>query len=148
MLIRGSCHCGNIAFRLDWSPEPAEIPARACDCTFCVKHGGVWTSNPLGVLEVAVREPSRVSKYAFGTKTAHFHVCATCGAVPIVTSDIAGRLYAVVNVNAFDNVDRAMVRSGPASFEREDVGARLDRRKGRWIASVRFVDRLMEGVAE
>jgi len=41
MLIRGSCHCGNISFHLDWSPDPAEIRARACDCTFCVKHGGV-----------------------------------------------------------------------------------------------------------
>jgi len=144
MLIRGSCHCGNISFHLDWSPDPAEIPARACDCTFCVKHGGVWTSNPRGVLEVAVREPSHVSKYAFGTKSADFHVCAACGAVPLVTSEIDGRLYAVVSVNAFDNVERAMVRTEPASFGREDVGARLDRRKARWIASVRFVDRLAE----
>ncbi len=138
MLIRGSCHCGNIAFRLDWSPDPAEIPARACDCTFCVKHGGVWTSYPGGALEVAIREPAKVSKYAFGTKTADFHVCTACGAVPVATSQIEGRLYAVVSVNAFDDVDRAKVRIQPASFGREDVGARLDRRKGRWIASVRF----------
>ena len=139
MLIRGSCHCGNIAFRLDWSPDPAEIHGRVCDCTFCVKHGGVWTSYPKGALEVAIRDPSKVSRYAFGTKTADFHVCTGCGAVPLVTSEIEGRTYAVVSVNAFDNVDRAMLRTQPASFDREDVGARLDRRKSRWIASVRFV---------
>src|SRR5438094_129248 len=46
MLIRGSCHCGNISFTLDWKPEPSEIPARACSCSFCTKHGGVWTSCP------------------------------------------------------------------------------------------------------
>jgi hypothetical protein len=142
MLIRGSCHCGNIAFRLDWRPDPAEIPARACDCSFCVKHGGLWTSYPKGELEVAVREPSKVSRYAFGTKTADFHVCTGCGAVPVVTSEIDGRVYAVVSVNAFDNVDRAMLRPKPASFDGEEMGARLDRRKGRWIASVRFVEAL------
>jgi len=41
MLIEGSCHCGNIAFALDWQPEPAQITARACACSFCTKHGGV-----------------------------------------------------------------------------------------------------------
>jgi len=45
MIIRGGCHCGNIAFELGWEPDPDEIPARACDCSFCVKHGGVWTSH-------------------------------------------------------------------------------------------------------
>ena len=46
MIIRGGCHCGNIRFSLSWEPDPAEIPARACICSFCTKHGGVWTSNP------------------------------------------------------------------------------------------------------
>src|SRR5262249_9564686 len=41
MLISGRCHCGNISFALDWRPETSEIPARACTCSFCVKHGGV-----------------------------------------------------------------------------------------------------------
>ena len=48
MLISGGCHCGNISFALDWRPEPSEIPARACTCSFCAKHGGVWTSSPTG----------------------------------------------------------------------------------------------------
>jgi len=139
MLICGSCHCGNIAFRLDWSPDPVEIPARACDCTFCVKHGGLWTSNPKGTLEVCLRDPSKVSKYAFGTKTANFHVCSGCGAVPLATCEIDGRTYAVVSVNAFDNVDPALLRRNPVTYEGEQVDARLDRRRSRWIPSVRFV---------
>jgi hypothetical protein len=48
MLISGRCHCGNISFALDWRPEPSEIPARACICSFCAKHGGVWTSCSTG----------------------------------------------------------------------------------------------------
>src|SRR4051812_13602990 len=79
MLIDGRCHCGNVSFALTWEPDPTEIPVRACDCSFCVKHGGVWTSNPSGSLEVRLENPSLVSQYAFGTRTAQFHVCARCG---------------------------------------------------------------------
>jgi hypothetical protein len=40
-MLQGGCHCGNIRFTLDWPAQPARIPARECDCTFCRKHGGV-----------------------------------------------------------------------------------------------------------
>jgi hypothetical protein len=138
MRIDGRCHCGNIAFRLDWRGDPAEIPARACGCSFCVKHGGVWTSNPQATLTVAVADPGLVSKYGFGTRTATFHICARCGAVPLVTSEIDDRVYAVVNVNTMENVDATRLRKTAASFEGEDVASRLARRKRNWIPDVRF----------
>jgi len=138
LLIDGSCHCGNIAFTLSWEPDPAEIPARACDCSFCTKHGGVWTSNPKGKLRVAVKDPSLASKYAFGTGTADFHVCTRCGIVPVVTSELDGKLYAVVSVNAFNNVDPALLKRAPMSFGSETVETRLARRKRGWIADVEF----------
>src|SRR5919108_1013951 len=119
MLIHGKCHCGNISFSLTWEPDPVEIPARACDCSFCTKHGGVWTSNPKGALEVRVKEPALVSQYAFGTKTATFHICARCGIVPVVTSLLEDHLYAVVSVNAFEGIDRSRLRRSPASFDGE-----------------------------
>jgi hypothetical protein len=140
MLIHGSCHCGNIAFTLTWDPDPVEIPARACDCTFCVKHGGVWTSNPRGTLEVRVKDRAQVNDYAFGTGTANFHICRGCGSVPVVTSRIDDRLYAVVSVNAFDDVDPAMLKRSPASFDGEEVDSRLARRKRNWIGTVAFVE--------
>jgi hypothetical protein len=139
MLIRGSCHCRNVSFSLAWNPDPGEIPARACTCSFCRKHGGVWTSNPNATLEVRVREPSLVSKYAFGTGTAEFHICARCGVAAVVTSRIDGHLYAVVSVNAFDGVDSAMIRTAAAEFGDEATERRLERRKRSWISSVTFV---------
>jgi hypothetical protein len=138
MLIHGRCHCGNITFTLDWKPSAAEIPTRACSCSFCAKHGGVWTSCPTGSLKVDVREPSQVSRYAFGTKTAVFHVCSACGIVPVVTSRIAGRLYAVVSANAFDNVERSLLRPAAASFEGESEAERLARRARNWIGDVDY----------
>jgi hypothetical protein len=140
MLISGSCHCRNIRFELDWLPEPTEIPARACGCSFCVKHGGVWTSCPTGHLRVRVSRPQRASRYLFGTKTAEFHVCSDCGIVPVVTCTIDGRVYAVVSVNAFDDVEASRLKRTPASFDGESEGDRLARRQRNWIGNVEFTD--------
>jgi hypothetical protein len=138
MLLIGKCHCGNIAFELDWPGALPEIPARACDCSFCVKHRGVWTSNPEARLAVVIRDASLVSKYVFETRTATFHVCSRCGVVPLVTSEIASHLHAVVNVNAMENVDPAWLRRTAAHFDAEDVESRLARRGRNWIADVRI----------
>ena len=139
-MINGRCHCGNISFSLTWDPDPTEIPARACGCTFCVKHGGVWTSNPRGSLKVAVQDAAAVSKYAFGTKTADFHVCARCGIVPVVTSRIDGRVYAVVSVNAFEGIEASRLRRTPANFDGEGTDSRLERRQRNWIPDVEFTE--------
>ncbi|MGO1003722.1 GFA family protein [Lysobacter sp. CA196] len=141
MLIHGTCHCGNIVFDLDWRPEPSEIPARACTCSFCTKHGGVWTSCPTGSLRVRLNEPALVSRYDFGTQTADFHVCMRCGVVPVVTSRIGGVLYAVVNVNTFEGVDEALLRRSPSALDDETHAVRLARRQRNWIAEVEFVER-------
>jgi hypothetical protein len=138
MLIHGRCHCGNISFTLRWAPEPAHIPARACTCSFCLKHGGVWTSCPGGALQVSVQDAGALTRYAFGTKTAVFHVCARCGVVPVVTSEIEDRTYAVVSVNAFEDVDPSLLQRADVSFDGEGVGDRLARRQRNWIADVRF----------
>ena len=140
MLIHGKCHCANISFSLAWEPDPAEIPTRACTCSFCAKHGGVWTSHPDASLEVVVKNPSRVSRYTFGTRTAEFHTCTCCGIVPVVTSRIDGQLYGIVSVNAFEGVDPAILRRAPASFDGEGSDSRLARRKRNWIANVEYIE--------
>jgi hypothetical protein len=140
MLIDGRCHCGNISFALTWSPEPKEIPARECDCSFCTKHGGVWTSCNTGSLKITVANPSLVSKYVFGTKTAQFHICARCGVVPVVTCQMEGKTYAVVSVKAFEAVDLSLIKRASASFDGESEEARLARRKRNWIADVEYIE--------
>lgn len=136
MLIRGSCHCGNIAFVLDWTPEPTEIPARECTCTFCQRHGGVWTACPTGSLRVSIADPALATTYSFGTHSADFHVCSRCGVVPVVTSRIDARLYAVVSVNAFDGVDPALLKRAPSNLDGETETERLSRRRRNWIGDV------------
>jgi hypothetical protein len=89
---------------------------------------------------VIVRKASLVSKYAFGTKTAQFHICRACGVVPLVTSRIDGHLYAVVSVNAFEGVEPSLLKRDSATFDGESEEARLARRKRNWIANVEYVE--------
>jgi hypothetical protein len=136
MRIQGSCHCGNIRYEFDIPGAAKDLGVRACSCSFCVKHGGAWTSHRQGKLAAVVRDGTLLSIYRFGTRTAEFYVCSGCGAVPFVTSDIESHLYAVVNVNTFDGIDPSSLARAPADFEGETSDARLARRSERWIPQV------------
>lgn len=140
MLLPGRCHCGNISFSLAVLPDPTELRASACTCSFCSKHGAVWTAHPAGVLKVEVEASALVARYSFATKTAQFHACSCCGVVPLVTSRIESRLYAVVSVNALEGVDRSLFRHQPVSFDGESEAARLARRRQHWIADVEYIE--------
>jgi hypothetical protein len=134
--IEGGCHCRNISYRLVWPADEIEIPVRECSCSFCTKHRGAYTSHREARLEAAVAKASMLSRYRFGTETAEFFVCARCGAVPFATSEIDGRVYAVVNVNTFDDVDPSGFASTVTDFDGEAVESRLERRAGNWIPDV------------
>jgi hypothetical protein len=130
--INGSCHCGNIRFIFHWPGTTSPIPVRACGCGMCTKHRGVWTSHPEGLFQLQIADEAQTRRYRFGTKTADFHVCASCGVVPIVTCVIEGARYAVVNVNTFDNVDHAELSEAQTDFEGETTDSRLARRRRNW----------------
>ena len=136
MLITGGCHCRNISFTLRCEPDPTNLPARACTCSFCTKHGAVWTTLSSASLRVSVKERAHLSIYSFATSTAQFHICAECGVVPVVTSSIDGRLYAVVNSTTFENFDASQLQHAAADFDGETEHQRLARRKRNWIADV------------
>ena len=109
---------------------------RACDCTFCSRHGGSWTSHPEAELAVSIEDSSLASTYRFGTSTADFHVCARCGVVPAVTSRVEGFLFAVVNANTFEDLDPRTLARASAHFEDESTGERLARRTRNWISKL------------
>lgn len=140
MEFQGGCHCGNMSCRLSWPGEPSQIATRACGCSFCTAHGGVYTSHPDAALAVLIEDDGLVSRYRFGTETAEFYVCRRCGCVPFVTSEIEGRLYAVVNVNALRDVAEGLFVRQSSHFGEEGLAARLARRQQGWIGQVTFVD--------
>ncbi len=134
--IQGKCHCGNIGYELLWPDTGKTLSVRACSCSFCKKHAGVYTSHPDARLTAHIADAALVSKYAFGTETAGFYVCSRCGVVPFVTSTIDGAEFAVVNVNTFEHVDATELDSSATDFEGESVDQRLQRRKRNWIPRV------------
>ena len=139
MKLAGACHCRNLTFELTWEHAPTAIPARACTCSFCQLHGGVWTADRTASLRIVVEDAALVSRYQFGTRTADFHVCARCGVALAATSLIDDRLYAVVNVHALAGVDPALLVHAPATFDGEEVADRLARRARNWIPRVELV---------
>ena len=130
--FHGGCHCGNIRFWFDWSAQVENIPVRACGCSFCTKHGAVWTSHPEGQFQLQIIDPFQAKRYQFGTKTADIHIYTNCGIPPITTCTIDGRDYAVLNSNTFENVDRSMFDQSPTNFDDESVGDRQARRQRNW----------------
>jgi hypothetical protein len=53
-----------------------------------------------------------------------------------VVCAIDDQLYAVVNANTFEGIDRSSLIRGATNFDGEGTGDRLDRRKRTWIPSV------------
>ena len=134
--IEASCHCGNIQLDLDWPIADTEIGVRQCSCSFCRKHGGSWTSNRSAAVTVTVGDDAQLTKYRFGTRTADFWVCANCGIVPLVTGEIDGQLYAVVNVNTFTKAPGFRFSTSTTDFDGEGMDDRIARRKRNWIPNV------------
>jgi hypothetical protein len=131
MTHAGSCHCGNVRMRFDTEIPPEQIEVRACQCTFCRRHGARAATDPAGHLAIEVADPSVLSRYSFGLGTAEFLVCARCGvfAAAILFGEDAA--YATVNVNALD--DRARFGPGtPVDYDADDVPGRVARRKAKW----------------
>ena len=72
--FHGGCHCGNIRFWFDWPAQAENIPVRACGCSFCTKHGAVWTSHPEGQFQLQITDAFQAKRYQFGQKTADMHL--------------------------------------------------------------------------
>ena len=54
---RGRCHCGAIGFEYRTAKPVGEWPVRACQCSFCLKHGAIYTSDPAGSFSFAHQDP-------------------------------------------------------------------------------------------
>jgi len=130
----GACHCGAIIVTLHSAKSADQLGARTCQCSFCRKHGASWTSDSDGRIDIALSGP--VSRYRFGTETADFLICGTCGVVPAVVDEIDGQLLSVVRVDCLDEASAFLEHSATMDLDGEILDARLDRRAQRWTPSM------------
>ncbi len=136
--IEGGCHCGTIRYEFLWPLDAAEIPVRACSCSFCMKHRGTYTSHPQAELHATLTNTARVPTYRFGHETADFYICARCGVLTFAVSRIAERDYAVINVHTFEHIDPANFTIRVTNFDEEAPESRLARRQRTWTPTVRI----------
>ncbi len=128
----GNCHCGALGFEYRTAIEPAAWSVRACQCSYCRAHGGVYTSDPAGTLRFTHREPEQLSRYRFGHQTADFIFCGRCGGYLGAVTDLDGRTLAVININAMDPRPNGLPAAQPMSYDGESSDARGSRRAVRW----------------
>jgi hypothetical protein len=129
----GGCHCGNIRLSFSTPLDPAAMEIRACQCSFCTRHGSRAAADPDGRLVVSVEDRGRLRVYRFGLRTADYLLCADCG---VYVAAIAGQgddATAVVIVNALDH--RALFSREPVAvwFDTETREQRLARRRSAWM---------------
>lgn len=135
--LRGGCHCGRIALEMTLSKPPPEFTPRACDCSFCRKHGAAWLSDAAGSLRVRFRGEPLV--YRQGSAQAEFIACAHCAVLVMVRHEHDGHVHAAVNVRALDGAV-AFADKQPASPQKLAPDEKRERWTTLWFGDVRIVD--------
>lgn len=136
--FHGSCHCGHIGVEFSTSQDPATISPRACDCSFCRKHGAAYVSDPAGKLRLTVADPGVVRVYRQGSESARFQLCGECGVLVAVTFGHAGRLYGAVNASCLDG-GAALGTTVSASPQRLSPAEKTERWLQVWVPDVQWI---------
>lgn len=128
----GGCHCGNIRLRFSTELDPSKIEVRACQCSFCTRHGSRAVADPDGRLVISVKDVRRLKKYRFGLGTADYLICGECG---VYTAAIAGEddARAIVIINALDDQRSFSQEPIPVDYDAESKAQRQARRRLRWM---------------
>ncbi len=75
--MKGSCHCGRIAFEVDGEIERV----LACNCSICTKKAYLHWIVPREAFRLTTPEAD-LATYRFNTGKAKHHFCPECGCAP------------------------------------------------------------------
>lgn len=131
MNYSGSCHCGDVRLEYETSEPLASWPLRACQCSFCRKHGVVTTSVSNATLRIHAA-PNAIREYTFALGVTRFQLCARCGTYVAAISEYEGVQYAVVVANALDCRPKLEQPVTTVVYDDENPDTRLQRRSVRW----------------
>ncbi len=131
----GSCHCGAVRVSLTLSRPLAELGVRACQCSFCSRHGGLTMSDPAGSAEI-VAAPGALRRYAFGRRQIEFLLCRECGVYVAAWMEAEGRGYSTLNAAGVDLPGVADITPQPMDYDEETDDERIARRLSRWTPTV------------
>ncbi|MDX8499197.1 hypothetical protein RFM99_12315 [Mesorhizobium sp. VK4C] len=129
----GGCHCGNIRLSFSTTLDPAGLEIRACQCSFCTRHGSRAAADPNGRLSISVEDKERLQTYRFGLRTADYLVCRECGVYVAAIAGDGAEARAIVIVNALDDRERFSREPIPVRYDAETRRQRLARRRSAWM---------------
>jgi hypothetical protein len=133
--MRGACHCGRLTAAFSTALDPAALSPRACDCSFCRKHGAAWVSDSAGRLALTAQAASAVHEYRQGSNSARFLLCSACGVLVAVIYQDDARLYGAVNARCFDDAT-GLGATVPASPQRLSTEEKTARWLALWVRDV------------
>jgi hypothetical protein len=128
---RGSCHCGALKVTYTSDVPPGDTEVRACQCSFCRRHGSRAVSDPGGQAAIEAGQGA-LKRYRFGLGTADYFLCANCGVYIAAVMTEGRRSWSVVIVNALDDADAFSRPALPMIYDAEDEAARRARRRAKW----------------
>jgi hypothetical protein len=131
--LRGGCHCDSIKVVFETTDDPSALPLRACQCSFCRRHGGITTSDPAGRLVVEVRQPDQLQRYRFALGITDFLICRTCGVYVAAVMEMEGRVLGVLNVNVLEEREPFARPPTPMEYGTEAAADREARRAKVWM---------------
>jgi hypothetical protein len=126
------CHCGALSARYQTMLPTASWSMRACQCAFCIAHGAVSTSDPNGSMSFSVSEPDLLQRYQFGTRSADFLICKSCGVFVGVVMTHGTQRWGVLNVRTVQPQPSDLPASQPLRYGAEGMRERAQRRTARW----------------
>lgn len=130
-ILRGACHCGHIAVEFATGQAAADLPLRACDCSFCRRHGAKSASDPHGKLTI-LADSGAIGRYRFGMRVTDFLLCRNCGTYIAAMSREGGHERATLNVVGAAIPELAAREAAPVSLDHETSDARRARRRKLW----------------
>jgi hypothetical protein len=130
--LDGGCHCTGVRVSFETDVDPRALSLRACQCSFCRRHGARVTTDPKGRLRVIVGHPDGLLTYRFGLGITDFLLCARCGVFVSGMMPIEGRLVATLNVNVLDDGTPFARDAAPVRYDDETREARVARRRSAW----------------
>ena len=129
----GSCHCGAVRVALNLTKPAAETQLRACQCTFCTRRGTRTIADPQGRARLSAASPEALIRYQFGSKTANYLICRTCGTYLAAVLETEGRRLAVINVAGLAIDEFRDREPSPVNYDGESAADRVERRRANWM---------------
>lgn len=129
--LTGSCHCGAIRATLHASKPAAELEVRACQCSFCTRHGAKTVSDPGGRCRFEI-DGAALSYYQFETRTGMSLICNRCGMYAGVMIEDGDNVWSVLNARGLAIPELASRAAEAKVYDGETADERIARRKSMW----------------